>query len=319
MDRTRLAILTLLACAAAFACDPHKTGSSIYVPSPAVGVDLTAGGQVQGISGDGGTQLAVIPGNIQFVNPAIVNITESAPTSDVAPVVMSFTAQPPFASATTNFTPIGFTFNLGTQVNGNPATSTSRLTITGDSTNLFAFGGDPLSDVLPMFWLGQAAPSSSNYAGFLQSGVLNLNASTGVDLRANTTVVVAVTTGSVAITGAETVSTTLGVAGAFNHTSPQTIACGTGGTQAVASSPSSGLIVTSGTLSSNCTIDFSTNASSGEYTLDMGGVTLGTSFGVIFKNGTTSSATFLSGSVITTGDTMAHVWTHGANTLAVTY
>jgi hypothetical protein len=166
MDRTRLT-LALLA-AALFACSTSakRVGSSIYVPSPAVGVDLTAGGQVQSITGDGGAQLAVVPGNIQFANTATVNITESAPSSDVTTTPITMTAMPPFASATTNINPGGFLFNLGTQVDGNPTTSTSLLKVNGDSTNLFTFGGDPLLDTIPMFWFGQTSYTASTYTGF---------------------------------------------------------------------------------------------------------------------------------------------------------
>lgn len=101
------------------------------------------------------------------------------------------------------------------------------------------------------------------------------------------------------------------------NTSSATVACGTGGTQtiSVAQGQAKGLIVTSGTLSSNCVLDFSTNASSGLYQVDMSGVTIGSSFGVQFKNGT-ATKTYLSAA---TSNSLATVYTHGANTLAVQF
>ncbi len=104
--------------------------------------------------------------------------------------------------------------------------------------------------------------------------------------------------------------------GAIDLNSPQTLACGTGGTVTVAASPSPGLIATSGTLASNCVLDFSTNASTGLFHLDMSGVTVGATFGVQFKNGT-ATKTFTTASVIS--GTLATVWTYGTNTLAVNY
>jgi hypothetical protein len=98
--------------------------------------------------------------------------------------------------------------------------------------------------------------------------------------------------------------------------SPQTIACGTGGALNVAAAPTAGIIVTSGTLSSNCTINFATNAASGLFTIDMSGVTLGATFGVVFANGS-ATKTYLSSSVLS--GTLATVWTHGTNTLAVNF
>jgi hypothetical protein len=98
--------------------------------------------------------------------------------------------------------------------------------------------------------------------------------------------------------------------------SPPTIALGTGGTQTVPANCPPQVTVTSGTFTSNGTIDFSTNATSGIFFLDMSGVTLGASFGVVFKNGT-ATKTYLSSSVIS--GTLAIVTTTGVNTLAVNF
>jgi hypothetical protein len=94
-----------------------------------------------------------------------------------------------------------------------------------------------------------------------------------------------------------------------------TFACGTGGTQTISAGITGG-DVTSGTLSSNCILDFSTNASNQITMLNMAGAIPGSTFGIEFKNGT-ATKTFLSTSAI--AGTLAIVWTWGANTLAVLY
>ena len=74
--------------------------------------------------------------------------------------------------------------------------------------------------------------------------------------------------------------------------------------------------MTTGTLSSNCIIDFGANNTSGIFLVDLSGATIGSSFGIQFKNGS-ATETYLSSGVI--AGTLATVWTHGANTLAVNY
>jgi hypothetical protein len=238
-------------------------------------------------------------------------LAQTTPSSDVVTSNLTLTTQAPYASAATNITPGNFVENIPAPV-GAGANGQYVYQYGGTTYAIFqpnSVGGNAL-----YIFGGKAATNSTSgsvaYIQLSATGNVVLNSATAGGLA------------TFAFNGASasTISaTSLGVVGTLVHTSPQTVACGTGGTATVASSPTSGLIVTSGTLSSNCTIDFSTNATSGEFTLDMGGVTLGASFGVIFKNGTSSSATFLSGSVLTTGDTLAKVWTHGANTLAVQY
>jgi hypothetical protein len=94
-----------------------------------------------------------------------------------------------------------------------------------------------------------------------------------------------------------------------------TLSCGTGGTVAVPAGAFE-FPVTTGTLSSNCIIDFSTNAQTGMFFVDLSGATPGATFGIEFKNGTTTK-TFLSSGVI--AGTLATVITSGLNKLAVSY
>jgi hypothetical protein len=245
-------------------------------------------------------------------------LTVGTQTSDAAPPSIKISAAPPYTSAVTNLVPGNVIVSFPSPVSG---TTFGYFDVSQNGNTLLQFGADPLAATVGGIWSGVVTPSGTNYGMVFQSNFTQMNVAVGGTLSFNVNnVAVATATGSlITLTQPVTASSTIAATGAITHPSPQTLGCGTGGTVTVASSPTSGFIVTSGTLASNCTLDFGTNATSGDFVLDMSGVTLGTSFGVIFKNGTSSSATFLSGSVITTGDTMAHVWTHGANTLAVTY
>lgn len=100
-----------------------------------------------------------------------------------------------------------------------------------------------------------------------------------------------------------------------SHTGVSGIVCAAGGTFAV-QPVSFGISVTTTTLTSNCVINFATSASNGLFILDMSGATVGSTFGIVFENGT-ATKTYLSTSVFS--GTLAIVWTYGANTLAVTW
>lgn len=95
-----------------------------------------------------------------------------------------------------------------------------------------------------------------------------------------------------------------------------TFSCGAGDTYTVPGTNMGLSVTTSPTLTSNCIIDFTTGASSGFYLVDLSGVTLGATFGVQFKNGT---ATLLYTTASTVSGPLAVVWTHGPDTLAVSY
>jgi hypothetical protein len=103
--------------------------------------------------------------------------------------------------------------------------------------------------------------------------------------------------------------------------SPNTVACGTGGTQTISAAQAiiPFFLVTSGTLTSNCTIAFGTNAPTGYFLMDLSGLgTLG-AFGVVVTNGT-ASVTLTSTSITNltaTGQNSLQIATHGVNTLSV--
>jgi hypothetical protein len=91
--------------------------------------------------------------------------------------------------------------------------------------------------------------------------------------------------------------------------------CGTGNTFTMPANIF-GFKVTTGTLTSNCVLNFATNCSNGMYLIDLSGATPGATFGITFENGT-ATRTILS---TTAGNnSLAIVWTYGANTLAVAY
>jgi hypothetical protein len=98
----------------------------------------------------------------------------------------------------------------------------------------------------------------------------------------------------------------------FSPKVDSTYACGTGGTEVIGAN-AFGVVVTTGTLTSNCVLNFATNDPTGIFYVDMSGVTLNATFGIVFENGT-ATQTVLSTS---NAGTLATVWTHGANTLAV--
>jgi len=118
-------------------------------------------------------------------------------------------------------------------------------------------------------------------------------------------------------------STAAGIAGPWGGSNgapyawsatPTAIACGTGGTQTISAAQAltPGLTVTTGTLSSPCVLDFSTNAATGWFVVDVTGVGTISVQNLQFKNGTQTQSL----SAIPAGG-LVSVWTHGANHIAV--
>jgi hypothetical protein len=266
---------------------------------------------VEGISG--ATPIPITPNVLQF-SAATTTPTISQQTSTTGNgVAMLYQTQGPLAAGTN--TPGDFHFNTPAPNGaGVPGASVCQ----GGGANYVQIGELSNGSTAGAIW-GPVARSGTNEgiefnaAGTITTinstanGVLAVSNATKVQWGTNT-LNLAVTLGGQSTTSFQWTDTAA------------TIACGTGGTQTVtaAQAVTPGLIVTSGTLSSNCTLDFGTNATNGWFQLDMSGVTLGATFGVIFKNGTASSTTFLSTNVLA-GGTLATVWTHGTNTLATSY
>jgi hypothetical protein len=103
------------------------------------------------------------------------------------------------------------------------------------------------------------------------------------------------------------------------QTSPNTVACGTGGTQTISAAQSiiPFFLVTTGILTSAAIVDFTTNASTGFFIIDLQGVgTIGVNT-LGFKNGT-KTLTFTSSQFSAfqaTGMTAIAVCTYGANNI----
>ena len=96
----------------------------------------------------------------------------------------------------------------------------------------------------------------------------------------------------------------------------QTIVCGTGGTFGLPL-PAYGVLVTSGTLSSNCVISLGSN--SGLFLFDITGVTLGGTFGLVFSGGTAPNSVTLTTANVPTGVGLVQVWNRNTSTLAVLF
>ena len=161
---------------------------------------------------------------------------------------------------------------------------------------------------------GQAATGPANNGG--AGGVLTLSAGVG-GTSGSATAGIRGLIGMLGLVGGSS-TTPFGWAG---QTSPNTVACGTGGTQTISAAQAiiPFFLVTSGTLGSNCIIDFGTNAVTGMYVVDLSGLGSLATFTVGFKNGTTTktiSAAQLT-ALIGTGASGAQIFTFGTNNITI--
>lgn len=291
----------------------------------------------------GSTPIAITPNELRWIAGATAPLLDQATAaSDVPTAALTIQSQAPFASASTNVQGGDVNIIVAPSLPISGATPTGAVRLWSNGYNFATFGIKNLDSEngnMGMVWLGGAAAvpttNSSDYAfasnlvGFsdvetyinasngaihFQTGATDGALFNGSSLFAASDNAVSLGFSGRSFSDVETY--TLDVKGAITLDSPNTIACGTGGTHTVGATPSPGLIITSGTLASNCVIDFSTNASTGFFTLDMSGVTLGATFGVQFKNGT-ATKTYTSSGIIS--GTLATIWTHGTNTLAVNF
>jgi hypothetical protein len=261
---------------------------------------------------------------------------QTIPTTDVATQAFTIQAQSAFATASTNVTGGNLVLQAG-------AGATSNATFT--SGNVVAEVNAPNSGGTEAYFqinrggtvLGQlgaavgtvsdfaiygpgVTPSSSDYLLAASSSNAYLNAPSQVNILVANNQYLAFASSLVQfaqpIGGFSTNAVRLSENGSA-------LACGTGGTQTISTSqaPTPGIPVTSGVLTSACTIAFGTNASSGIFWLDLSAVTstdLAT-FPITITNGTASFN--ITGSVITAmaaaAKTGVTVQTHGTNTLAL--
>ncbi len=285
----------------------------------------------------GVTPIVITPTTLQWLKTTNgAAIKQAAQTTDTPTFDLNMVSQAPFATATgTNRQGGNFNFLIPPDTNSATAQSAFNFGLgTSSNTTPVATFKNYFGSTNAAVYLGATAtaPDTTNFAIFGGSGGTTFNSPTGNTLTfsvggtgtwqtATSSLVQpitdnAVAQGATAKRWSDVETYTASFKGAIDLNSPDTLACGTGGTQTVISAPHPGIIVTSGTLGSNCVLDFSTNASNGIYQLDMSGVTLGATFGVQFKNGT-ATKTYTSAGVIS--GTLATVWTHGANTLAVNF
>lgn len=261
-----------------------------------------------------GTSVSIGPSTASTVNiggkaSGTVNVGDQSAT----PTGHIFLGPPPGTASQESVT-----INTGTTggaFEGNFTVVSSTFRMAEASTDLLLLGANAPSgsttEILP------TGVNVGNGDAVLSSTALNVGASTAQMTFGTTGGGVGISSAGigwslfVGSTAVATVSST-----GFGPSTTFTLTCGTGGTQVVPTD-AFGLVVTTGTLTSNCVLDFSTNAYAGLFVVDLSGATLGATFGVEFENGTaTYTATTTNH---TSGATLAHVWTHGTNTLVVSY
>jgi hypothetical protein len=274
-------IATVFATVGATALDRHED-----VPD---GQDASASGTF--ISANGTTS-----SEWQVAGPAGPNISGAISDAGTAISVNGTTANLGPTAATANIGNSNATVNINTtDLTVGLFINSGAFVLTGESGDILAMNANNTGNVTD-YAAGQTTYPVGTITG--SAGDFNITGFTQLDLQEQATIMLSMTS-----TGMVPKACTDG------------LGCGVGGTVTVQGS-CVGLVITSGTLSSTCVIDFSTNASSGIFFADMSGATPGATFGIQFKNGT-ATKTYLSTGVI--AGTLATVWTHGANTLAVTY
>lgn len=288
---------------------PHRVGMDY----PTVGGDLSgttnnAGIQsISGTNGAGGTVTA-IASTLSFSQASTVKTTVGNFAVDSAATLNL---------GTTNAT----TVNVGSAATATSVTldaTTSVAVLIGGSsvTTTSASGSHPSIDVTYSSGLSNQRWSEVYTTGVSAGSSANGLSLTTSELSSTTNGTIGLGDNTHAFSGlyAQLLggSTTVPLAWAATAGA---IACGTGGTQTVSAAQAAtpGLSVTTGTLSSDCILDFGTNAVTGWYLVDINGITLG-AFHLSFKNGTTTQS--LTTALIPAGG-LVLVWTHGANKIAI--
>jgi hypothetical protein len=250
-------------------------------------------------------------------------ISVSTQTTDVAPPTLLFQAGAPWASAVTHVAPGPIVFNIPLPASGTAYGYTEFQNGGTPSGGLMAYPGIPSYG---LFSLGNSVPSTSNYVLIGNGTTVSLNGSP-VLLTTNATTQVSVSTTGVGLNQPLAGLGTNPFAWK-GETSPNTVACSTGGTQTISAAQSiiPFFLVSAGVLTSNCTLDFSTNASTGSFHVSFGSpasplvtATDLASFSLLIKNGTTSYT--VTAAVLTalqaTGKNGYVVDTYGTNNLTL--
>jgi hypothetical protein len=301
---------------------PLRQGGGPGIP---IAGSITLSGDVTGTAAatvvsaiSGTTPIVVAPNEFQW-NATAAPLLDQASES-TATKAADFTVTPQQSTHTTDQG--GGNFRVNFQA---PTGAGVEAGIRGyrGAVNTFYIGQIPGLPGYASIYLGGTGITLDTGHPFFYSpdGVNNtLNAYTSASLAIGTTA------------GMTLTSTTLGIGAklgglsttplAFSgQSSPNTVACGTGGTQTISAAQAiiPFFLVTTGTLSSNAVVDFSTNASTGYFVVDISGVGTITGFTLGFKNGTTTktiSSTQLT-ALIGTGSTALQVWTYGTNNITI--
>jgi hypothetical protein len=216
-----------------------------------------------------------------------------------------------------------------------PASGAAESMLTITRNGVFAFGVGPYPGAgttnNALFLAPNITPNGSNYSLQSDANVTAINSPTS----SGTVNVGNGNTGAQGISVSQSAGVGFGLPiGGLSttplsfsgQTSPNTVACGTGGTQTISAAQSivPFFVVSSGTLTSTCTLDFSTNASTGHFIVSFAASVTPTnvgSFGITIKNGT--STVVVTSTVLTalqaTGKDGYNVDTFGTNNLTLEY
>lgn len=114
-------------------------------------------------------------GTLSWIASASPLLTQATPTTDVATSDMQVTPQAPFASAVTNVSPAHWRLNLAAPISG---TNEAALDVYRAGTKVASLGMFPGGAGQGTLWLGQASPSTTNYA-MAANANFNINAAVG--------------------------------------------------------------------------------------------------------------------------------------------
>jgi hypothetical protein len=283
-----------------------------------------------------GAKFCLVGGGSQALFP--INITQPAPGSDIAVLPLTLTPEAPFADAAVNVAPAPLVVNWPSPVSGAnygqallQSGGVTKVTLNlpnlvGNNTFTLASAS---SNIEIMSSLANGTVSVQATAA---GGVAGLLGTSSIFLACNT---INLQTGGQVTKDRLQPGTSMQFGdpvGGFGtlpfnwlgQTGPNTVACGAGGTQTISAAqaiiPFFVLTVTN-PLTSNAVVDFTTNASTGWFLIDVtnalaigtGGFTLG------FKNGTKTQTFSLAQltALAATGLTMLKVVTYGTNNITV--
>ena len=179
-------------------CKGRTVGSSIYIPVVPPGIDLTTLGQVQGITGDGGTQLPVVPSNILWsVVSDTPTLSQTYQTAADAGNNILIHAQDSDAGKGGNVV-----LEPGNTLTASPGAYVQIANASGTLWQLGTLAGQEQNANYQALYPGGVAPNGSNYLMYADTagaGGPGFNGATVIYLNIGGTGVVTVTSTGVAI------------------------------------------------------------------------------------------------------------------------